>query len=192
MVWTMSTRRSLRLERRFPEVQFILSVGHSFNLDELRPSPPDAIIVRTAPQLELLKSAALCITHAGLNTTLESLAQGVPMVALPIGYDQPGVAARIAYHRVGESLEIETLTGEELLGAIRKVMNNPSYRERARYFQDVIGETRGLEVAADRIEEAFQTNTLSTAQRKRVATSVGSRHTASALRLDSQGRSVRP
>lgn len=149
-----------------PEVQLVLSVGHSINRDELRPSPPDAIIVRTAPQLELLKAAALCITHAGLNSTLESLAQGVPMVALPIGYDQPGVAARIAYHRVGESLEIETLTGEELLGAIRKVLNNPSYRERARYFQHVIGETRGLEVAADRIEEAFQMNTLSTAQRR--------------------------
>jgi zeaxanthin glucosyltransferase len=91
-----------------PEVQLVLFVGQSIDPDELRPSPPDAIIVRTAPQLELLKGAALCITHAGLNTALESLAQGVPMVALPIGYDQPGVAARIKYHGVGESLEVET------------------------------------------------------------------------------------
>jgi zeaxanthin glucosyltransferase len=87
------------------------------------------------------------------------------MVALPIAYDQPGVAARIKYHGVGESLGVETLTGQELLGAIRKVLGNPSYRERARYFQEVIGKTRGLEVAADRIEEAFQVNTLSTGQR---------------------------
>lgn len=141
------------------DVQLVLSVGRSIDPDELRPRPADAIVVRTAPQLELLKRAALCITHAGLNTALESLAQGVPMVALPIGYDQPGVAARIAYHGVGESLEVETLTGQELLGAIRKVLNNRSYRERARYFQDVIGETNGLEVAADRIEEVFQMNT---------------------------------
>ena len=139
-----------------PEAQLVLSVGHSINPNELRSSPPDAIIVRTAPQLELLKGAALCITHAGLNTTLESLAQGVPMVALPIGYDQPGVATRIKYHGVGESLEVETLTGQELLGAIRKVLNNPSYRERARYFHDVIGETRGLDIAADVIERAFR------------------------------------
>ena len=151
-----------------PDAQLVLSVGHPIDPNELRPSPPDAIIVRTAPQLELLKGAALCLTHAGLNTTLESLAQGVPMVAFPIGYDQPGVATRIKYHGVGESLEVETLTGQELLGAIRKVMNNPSYRERARYFHDVIGETRGLEVAADWIEEAFQMNTLSTAQRRRI------------------------
>ena len=28
--------------------------------------------------------------------------EGVPMVAIPIAYDQPGVAARVAYHGVGE------------------------------------------------------------------------------------------
>jgi zeaxanthin glucosyltransferase len=50
------------------------------------------------------------------------------MVALPIGYDQPGVAARIVYHGVGESLEIEKLTGEQLLEAIRKVLENPNGR----------------------------------------------------------------
>jgi len=41
---------------------------------------------------------------------------------------------------------------------MRKVLENQSYRERARYFQKVIAETRGLEVAADRIEQAFQTS----------------------------------
>lgn len=148
----------LEAATKLPGVQLVLSVGQSVNPDELRPIPSDAIIVRTAPQLELLKGAALCITHAGLNTTLEALAQGVPMIALPIGYDQPGVAARVEYHGVGESLEIETITGEQLLEAIRKVLENPSYLERARYFQKVIGETHGLEVAADRIEQAFQTS----------------------------------
>jgi zeaxanthin glucosyltransferase len=86
------------------------------------------------------------------------------MVALPIAYDQPGVAARIQYHRAGEFLEVETLTGPELLGAIRKVLTNPSYRERARYFQDVIAKTLGLEVAADWIEQAVQTNAVLTAK----------------------------
>jgi zeaxanthin glucosyltransferase len=152
----------LEATTELPEFQLVLSVGQCIMPDELRPIPSNAIIVRTAPQLELLKGAALCITHAGLNTALEALTQGVPMVALPIAYDQPGVAARIKYHGVGESLGVETLTGQELLGAIRKVLDNPSYRERARYFQEVIGKTRGLEVAADRIEEAFQVNTLST------------------------------
>nr|WP_257031001.1 nucleotide disphospho-sugar-binding domain-containing protein [Edaphobacter lichenicola] len=150
----------LEAAEKLQEVQLVLSVGLSINPDDLRPTPPDAIIVRTAPQLQLLKRAALCITHAGLNTTLEALAQGVPMVAVPIGYDQPGVAARIEYHRVGRSLEIAALTGENMLEAIREVLKNWSYRARARYFQKVIKRTRGLEVAADRIEEAFKTGTI--------------------------------
>jgi UDP:flavonoid glycosyltransferase YjiC (YdhE family) len=37
----------------------------------------------------------------GLNTALESLAQGVPQVAIPVTYDQPGVAARMMEKRTG-------------------------------------------------------------------------------------------
>jgi len=84
------------------DVQVVLSVGKNINPDNLGPVPANTIVVRSAPQIELLKRAALCITHAGLNTTLESLAHGVPMVAIPIGYDQPGAAARIAHHDTGE------------------------------------------------------------------------------------------
>jgi len=55
----------------------------------------DPLVVGFAPQLELLQRAALTITHAGLNTVLESLSCGVPMVAIPIAKDHPGVAARV-------------------------------------------------------------------------------------------------
>jgi MGT family glycosyltransferase len=130
-------------------------VGRNIDPDDLRPIPSNAIIVSTAPQIELLKRASLCITHAGLNTVLEALAQGVPIVAIPIAFDQPGVAARVAYHGVGEFVEVGDLTAEHLSDLIQKVQANPSYRDRARYFQRVISKTRGLDVAADIIEQAF-------------------------------------
>jgi zeaxanthin glucosyltransferase len=117
---------------RFPETQVVLSVGKNIDPDDLRPIPSNVIIVSTAPQIELLKRASLCITHAGLNTALEALAQGVPMVAMPIGFDQPGVTARIAYHGVGEFVEIGDLTAERLSQLIRRVGRNPSYRDKAR------------------------------------------------------------
>ncbi len=139
----------------FPQMQVVLSVGKNVNPDDLGSIPSNTIVVRIAPQIELLKRAALCITHAGLNTTLEALAQGVPMVAIPIGYDQPGVAARIAYHGVGEFVEIGNLTARHLLELIAKVKANPSYRDKARWFQKVLGETRGLDIAADIIERVF-------------------------------------
>ncbi|HYX50449.1 MAG TPA: glycosyltransferase, partial [Ktedonobacteraceae bacterium] len=124
-------------------VQVVLSVGKNIDSANLGPIPSNTIVVRSAPQIELLKRAALCITHAGLNTTLESLAQGVPMVAIPIGYDQPGTAARIAHHGTGEFIEVDELTTDRLRGLIEKVLQDRSYRERAKHFQKVISKTRG-------------------------------------------------
>jgi len=138
------------------DFQVVLSVGKNINPENLGPIPSNTLVVRSAPQIELLKRAALCITHAGLNTTLESLAQGVPMVAIPIGYDQPGIAARIAHHGTGEFIEVDELTTDRLRVLIERVLQDPSYHEQAHYFQKVISKTRGLEVAADIIEHAFQ------------------------------------
>jgi zeaxanthin glucosyltransferase len=160
-------RTILEAVRRSPETQLVLSVGSNVSLDDLGTIPSNAIIVSKAPQIKLLKRAALCITHAGVNTALEALAQGVPMVAIPIGFDQPGVAARIAYHRVGEFVEVENLTVERLLELIQRVRKNPSYRLRARYFQKVIALTRGLDVAAYAIEQAFQKNKTEALARER-------------------------
>src|SRR6266404_5142776 len=141
---------------RFSEMQVVLSVGRNVSPDDLGPIPSNTIVVRVAPQIELLKRAALCLTHAGLNTALEALAQGVPMVAIPIGYDQPGVAARIAHHGVGEFVEIGNLTAQHLSELIAKVTANPNYRVKARWFQKVLAETRGLDIAADIIERVFE------------------------------------
>jgi UDP:flavonoid glycosyltransferase YjiC (YdhE family) len=151
-----STSAILEAVGEFLEMQMVLSVGRNFNPGDLGPIPSNSIVVRIAPQIELLKRAALCITHAGLNTALEASAQGVPMVAIPVGYDQPGVAARIAYHGVGEFVEIRNLTARRLSELIVKVKANPNYRDKARWFQKVLGETRGLDIAADIIERVFE------------------------------------
>jgi len=80
--------------------------------------PANCIVVKNAPQVELLKRSALCITHAGLNTALESLTQGVPMVAIPVSIDQPGVAARIAYTKTGRYVPLQEMTAPRLSALI--------------------------------------------------------------------------
>ena len=72
-------RKVLEAVSEFRDMQVVLSVGKNLNPGDLGPIPSNTIVVRVAPQLELLKRAALCITHAGLNTALEALAQGVPV-----------------------------------------------------------------------------------------------------------------
>jgi zeaxanthin glucosyltransferase len=81
--------------------------------------------------------------------------------AIPIGYDQPGVAARIAHHGVGEFVEVGDLTADRLLELIQRVATNQDYRVRARYFRDVIAKTRGLDVAAEIIEQSLGASQIS-------------------------------
>jgi zeaxanthin glucosyltransferase len=50
------------------DLQLVLSVGDQVDPKQIGPVPKNAIIVKRAPQLELLKQTSVCITHAGLNT----------------------------------------------------------------------------------------------------------------------------
>jgi len=65
-------------------------------------------------------------------------------------------AVRIAYHGVGEFLNIEHLSVERVRLLIEQVLENPQYRQKARKFQDAIARNRGLDLAAELIERAFK------------------------------------
>jgi zeaxanthin glucosyltransferase len=120
--------------------------------------PRGTLVVPVAPQLRLLERATLAITHAGLNTALESLARGVPMVAIPITNDQPGVARRMEWLGLAEVVLPRQLTASRLRRAIELVLGDPGYRERARARAAEIASLDGVGRAADIAEEAFRTN----------------------------------
>jgi len=143
-----------------PGRQLVLSIGANLDSSKITPLAANTIVVKNAPQLEVLKRASLCITHAGLNTALESLSAGVPMVAIPITNDQPGVAARVAYTRTGVVLNAKKLAGkagiEKLRAAVDSVLTDPSYRENAQSIQRAIAETNGLGKAAGIIDRTLR------------------------------------
>jgi UDP:flavonoid glycosyltransferase YjiC (YdhE family) len=74
---------------------------------------------------------------------------------LPVAYDQPGVGARIEWSGVGRSLPVGRLTVDRLRDAVRSVLGEPAYRERAGRLQSSIAAADGLNRAADLIEVAF-------------------------------------
>jgi MGT family glycosyltransferase len=139
------------------DAQLVISLGGSGSpesLPELRGSP---LVVSYAPQLELLEKAALTITHAGMNTTLESLTNGVPMVAIPIANDQPGIAARIAWTGAGELVPLSRLSVPKLRGAIQRVLTEESYKNNASRLQEAIYRAGGVSRAANIIEQVIST-----------------------------------
>jgi zeaxanthin glucosyltransferase len=136
--------------------QLVISLGHR-GARIPTDFPGNPVVVDYAPQLELLKRASLVIGHGGANTVLESMAYGVPMVLLPVSYDQPGVAARAKRVGVAEFMPVQRVSVRRLRAAVGRVLSDPSYRENAQTYQNAI---RGADVvgrAADIIEQAFRT-----------------------------------
>ncbi len=136
-------------------LQLVLSIGNALRTEQIGPVSNNAIVVNNAPQLELLKKASVCITHAGLNTVLEALTQGVPQIAIPVTNDQPGVAARIADKKTGKTTSLDGLDASNLSGLLDEVLNDPVYRDNSRLIQEAIAKRNGLSVAAELLEQAF-------------------------------------
>lgn len=111
------------------------------------------VVVSYAPQLEVLARARLTLTHAGLNTVLDSLTHGVPLVAIPITYEQPAIASRVKWSGVGEVIPYRRLNVARLRRAIQKVLGDNAYFSRAQVLKESIREGGGVKRASDLIEQ---------------------------------------
>src|SRR5215470_14184261 len=149
------------------ELQFVLAVGSQLDPQQLGALPAHLVVVRHAPQIELLRRSALCITHAGLNTALESLTSGVPMLAVPITNDQPGVAARITEKKVGVVLAPAHASPRNVVAAIQQLLGDATVRENVHRMQEAMRSIDGLAIAAGIVESAFalEERTLSSVRR---------------------------
>jgi zeaxanthin glucosyltransferase len=111
--------------------------------------------------LELLESACLTLTHGGLNTVLDSLSCGVPMVLVPLTYEQPAIAARVARVGAGEILPLSRVSPDSLRSAIRKITTVDSYTLNARVIAASIRTAGGVVRAVDLIENAHEPSEVS-------------------------------
>ena len=104
------------------------------------------------PQTEVLPKVDLVITHGGNNTVTESLHFGKPMVVLPIFWDQHDNAQRIDETGFGARLDTYRHSGEELTGAIDRLLADEELRARLAATSERLRGARGTERAADLIE----------------------------------------
>lgn len=138
----------------FSDVQLVIAHYGSLSDEAIRSLPGDPIGVAYAPQASLLRRAQLALTHAGLNTVLDALRFGVPIVAVPITYEQPAIAARVEWSGAGKSLPLGRLTRPRLRATIREVLDNPAYAQQARRVAAAILRAGGVGEAARIIESA--------------------------------------
>jgi zeaxanthin glucosyltransferase len=113
------------------DVQVVISLGRRGATLSSSVIPSNVIIVDYAPQLRLLRRAAVVVTHAGMNSAMEALAHGLPMVAVPVCNDQPGISARMAHLGVAVVVRAREVEPQILKEAILKVLEDPTYGEAA-------------------------------------------------------------
>lgn len=139
------------------DVQLVISLGGSAKPDALPTLAGSPLVVEYAPQLELLKRATLTITHGGMNTVLECLNNGVPMVVIPIANDQPGIASRVVWVGCGEAIPVKKVSVAKLRKAINQVLTEASYKENAVRLQASIHRAGGVVKAIDIVEQVLDT-----------------------------------
>ena len=80
----------------------------------------------------------------------------MPLVCIPLGNDQPGVAARVKSREAGIVVPPRGLTAKRLHSAVLAVLQEESYRNAARKLQTSIQQIDGLGLAADIVEDALK------------------------------------
>lgn len=81
------------------------------------------------------------------------------MIAIPLAYDQPAIAARLARLNIAEVLPVMRLSTTRIRAALTKLLDDPSYRRAALKLQAELQSLRGLERAVELIEETLQKQT---------------------------------
>ncbi len=137
------------------DAQLVISTGKGVTPEALGELPGNPVVVSYAPQMDLLLRSTIAVTHAGLNTVLEALSIGLPMVTVPVTNDQPGIAARVAWVGAGEVIALKHLTAQRLRAAVARVRSDSSYRTAAERVRNSIQAGGGAPRAAELIEQSL-------------------------------------
>lgn len=135
------------------EWDVVMAVGDHVDPAALGDIPANFEVRRHVPQLDVLQHARVFLTHAGMNSTMESLFHGVPMVAVPQMNEQRANALRVEELGLGRHLPREEVTVESLRDAVKAVADDEAVAERVQRMQTSLRTVDGPAVAADAVEK---------------------------------------
>jgi MGT family glycosyltransferase len=135
----------------------ILLVATTPNPELLGSLPSNVRVEHMIPHACLLPYVDVMVTNGGYNGVKVALAHGVPLVAAGATEDKPEVCARIAWTGAGVNLKTGSPTPEQLKQAIREVLKNPSYGQKAQAIQADFAHHDSPTEAAQLLERLAQT-----------------------------------
>lgn len=113
--------------------------------------PANARAVAYVPHRQVLPYAALMITHAGWQTINAALADGVPLVCMPGGRDQPDNAIRVVAAGAGVRVSARA-SARRLRSVIAAALEDPALKHGAQTMARALARSDGAQASAERIE----------------------------------------
>jgi sterol 3beta-glucosyltransferase len=115
------------------------------------PLPDSVLQLDECPHEWLFPRTLAVVHHGGSGTTGAALRGGTPSIVIPLGFDQPYWASRVAALGVGPpGVSRRRLTTAWLAGAIRQAARDHAMRSRAAALGARLRDERGAETAARR------------------------------------------
>ncbi|PZO82120.1 MAG: zeaxanthin glucosyltransferase [Mesorhizobium amorphae] len=146
-----------KLARACREAGAQLLLAHCGALDARKANSVGADwVVDRVDQRAAVALADLVVTHAGLNTVLDALEAEKPMLCVPLAFDQPGVAARVARVGAGEVLK-ERASAQAIREAVTRLLASNEAKRAAAGLAREIRASGGVGAACDIIEQALIT-----------------------------------
>lgn len=115
---------------------------------------PSTVDIRSRfPQLAVLQQVSAFITHAGMNSTMEALTFGVPLVMLPRTPEQIANAKRVQDLGLGEVVTADPPTAEALRDAVIRVGESETVRANLTRMREAIRTSGGASRAATELAD---------------------------------------
>lgn len=115
-----------------------------------------AMALDYAPLHDILPHAAAIVHAGGIGTCAEALRAGLPSVVIPFSFDQPDNAMRLRGLGVAEILSRRAISPERLAEKLRRVLDSPQAREKARRLAARVDAQASVEKALQMLEAVVQ------------------------------------
>lgn len=130
----------------------VMATGAGVARAGLGPIPSNVEVHESVPQLDVLVRADISVNHAGMSTVMESLAFGVPVLALPQMAEHRATADRLVELGLGRQLAPSSVTVDAVRAAVSALLGDGRAREEAGAMRAEIHAAGGSPAAADAIE----------------------------------------
>jgi UDP:flavonoid glycosyltransferase YjiC (YdhE family) len=111
--------------------------------------PANVRLERFIPHDLLLPHVDVMITNGGYGGVQQALAHGVPLVVAGDSEEKPEVAARVRWSGTGIDLRTGKPSPRQLADAVRRILAEPAFGDRASALQAEIARTRPLDTVTE-------------------------------------------